>query len=94
MSSLSEMRKCIDKIDNEIMAMLAERFKITVQIGIYKAKNSLAAKDKGREAEQYLRISELAERYGIEAEFANAYLKTVIDATVKNHEKIAADYRG
>ena len=60
MASLSEMRISIDKIDNEIMAMLAERFKITEQVGIYKAKNSLAAKDEAREAEQYLRMSELA----------------------------------
>lgn len=93
MASLAEMRKSIDNIDNAVIAMLAERFKITERVGVYKAENSLPAKDVAREAEQYLRMSDLAERYGIAADIANNYLQTVIEAVVKNHEKIAADYR-
>jgi len=93
MGSLVEMRKSIDNIDNAIMAMLAERFKITDRVGVYKAENALPAKDAAREAEQYLRMADLAERYGIAADIANNYLQTVIEAVVKNHKKIATDYR-
>lgn len=93
MASLAEMRKSIDNIDNAVIAMLAERFKITDRVGVYKAEHALPAKDVAREAEQYLRMSDLAERYGIAADIANGYLETVIEAVVKNHEKIASDYR-
>lgn len=67
--------------------MLAERFKITDRVGVYKAENALSAKDTAREAEQYLRMADLAERYGMAADIANNYLQTVIEAVVKNRKK-------
>ena len=93
MALLSEMRKSIDNIDNAIIAMLAERFKITDQVGLYKAESGLAAKDEARETEQYQRMAELAERYGVEPDVARIYLNTVIDVVVRNHQHIAADYK-
>jgi chorismate mutase len=35
--SLEDMRKSIDNIDNAIVAMFAERFKIMTKVGHYKA---------------------------------------------------------
>lgn len=92
MTSLADMRKSIDNIDNAIVAMLAERFKVTEQVGHYKAENNLPAKDESREAEQYQRMHELAERYGIEADITGAYLDTVIAAVVQKHKEIAAEH--
>lgn len=93
METLDEMRKSIDNIDNAIVAMLAERFKITDRVGVYKARNNLPAKDEAREAAQFKRIAELAGHYGLDARFAQAHLATVIAQVVSNHERIAENLR-
>jgi len=87
--SLEEMRKSIDNIDNAIVAMLAERFKMTNRVGYYKAECKLPSKDLEREAEQQERIIEIAEQYGLDPEFAKSYLEAVIERVINNHEKIA-----
>lgn len=89
MDSLEDFRKSIDNIDNAIVAMFAERFKITDKVGVYKAENKLPAQDKAREAAQFERIAELATSYGLDAEFAKSYLATVVTKVVENHRIIA-----
>jgi chorismate mutase len=87
--NLNDYRKSIDNIDNAIVAMFAERFKVTNKVGVFKAMNGLPAKDEVREESQFNRISELAETYGLDPEFAKDFLKTVIDKVVANHIEIA-----
>ena len=62
METLNDMRKSIDNIDNAIVAMFAERFKVTNRVVHYKAKNGLLAKDAGRESEQYIHITRFLNR--------------------------------
>ena len=88
MESLEEMRKSIDNIDNAIVAMFAERFKVTNRVGYYKAERQLPSKDPEREAKQYERIVEIAEQYGLDPEFAKSYLEAVIERVINNHENI------
>ena len=90
MESLKEMRKSIDNIDNAIIAMFAERFKVTNKVGYYKAERQLPSKDHEREAKQHDRIIEIAEQYGLDPEFAKSYLEAVIERVINNHEKISA----
>jgi len=90
METLEDMRKSIDNIDNAIVAMLAERFKVTGRVGLYKAQNGLNAKDPARESAQFARMSELAEQYGLDPDFAESYLTSVIKSVISNHEYIAA----
>ena len=90
MESLEDMRKSIDNIDNAIVAMFAERFKVTDRVGEFKARNGLAAKDEAREAVQFARISELAEQYGLDGSFARSQLESVLTRVVERHKEIAA----
>ena len=90
MESLDDMRKSIDNIDNAIVAMFAERFKVTDRVGVYKARHALPPKDAERESTQFARITALAEAYGLEAEFAEAYLAAMIKRVVERHKAIAA----
>lgn len=90
--NLEELRKSIDNIDNAIIAMFAERFKVTTKVGHYKSVNRLPAKDIQREAMQFNRIAELANNYGLDPEFAKELLVKVIDHVVQNHEAIAKEY--
>ena len=89
METLDELRAKIDDIDDAIIAKLAERFKITNQVGEYKAANDLPAKDTNREAKQYQRITELALQHDLDPEFAKAFLAVVIERVIQNHKGIA-----
>jgi len=89
LESLEDLRKSIDNIDNAIVAMLAERFKVTNRVGYFKASNKLPAKDPNREASQHVRIQELSEQYGLDPELASAILDQVIEKVVAIHEQIA-----
>ncbi len=89
MESLDDMRKSIDNIDNAIVAMLAERFKVTNRVGYFKANNNLPVKDPEREAIQHSRIKELSNQYGLDPELASSILGQVIDEVVLKHQEIA-----
>lgn len=89
MDSLEDLRKSIDNIDNAIVAMLAERFKVTTRVGHYKASNEMPAKDAAREASQHKRMHELSEQYGLDPDLASSILDTVIAKVVESHEQIA-----
>ncbi|MEM7077009.1 MAG: chorismate mutase [Pseudomonadota bacterium] len=86
METLEDMRKSIDNIDNAIIAMFAERFKVTDRVGAYKAHNGLAPKDVAREAVQFARISALAQQYGLDEAFARSQLQLVIERVVERHK--------
>jgi chorismate mutase len=87
--SLEDLRKSIDNIDNAIVAILAERFKVTNRVGIFKASHNIPAKDLDREALQHARIQELAQQYGLDRDLASSILDQVIARVVANHEEIA-----
>ena len=91
METLEDLRKSIDNIDNAIVALFAERFKVTNRVGYYKAKKGLPAKDFNREAIQYQRMKELANQYGLDPEFAESYLSAVIERVVRNHQQISGN---
>ncbi|MEE8057075.1 MAG: chorismate mutase [Pseudomonadales bacterium] len=93
METLEDMRKSIDNIDNAIVAMFAERFKLTNRVGYYKAKKGLPAKDLNRESEQYERVVSLANQYSLDPEFAKSYLAAVIKHVIKNHKNIANQFK-
>ena len=89
MESLEDLRKSIDNIDNAILAMLAERFKVTNRVGHYKASHNLPARDMDREALQHARIQEMSRQYGLDPQLASSILDQVIAKVVANHEQIA-----
>ncbi len=89
METLDDLRKSIDNIDNAIVAMFAERFKVTDRVGQYKASNGLAARDQAREAAQFARIAQLAHEYGLDQTFAQSYLKSMLERVVERHIAIA-----
>lgn len=91
--TLEPLRQSIDNIDGAIFAMLAERFKITDRVGYYKAQQGLNSKDASREALQLQRVAALAQQHGLDTDFCQSYLQSVIDQVVKNHGEIAARLR-
>ena len=87
-NNLEELRASIDRIDNALCALLAERFAVTYKVGLYKAQTGAPAIDVEREERQFKKISALAEQYGLDPQFAIKFLRLTIDEVVKNHERL------
>ncbi|SFM24338.1 chorismate mutase [Paenibacillus sp. 1_12] len=87
-SRLDELRKNIDEIDHEMIALLAKRFKYTEEVGLYKAKNNLNAQDTTRESQQFQKITQLSERHGLTPEYASEIYRRIIDIVISRHQEL------
>ncbi len=86
---LARLRASIDNMDDVVIRVLAERFKITQQVGELKARKGLPASDPKREVEQIARLRRIADDAGLDPEFAEQLLGFIVREVVRNHEVIA-----
>lgn len=84
---LQQYRRSIDNIDAALVAMLAERFKITQAVGRLKAEIALPPADPGREAAQVERLRRLASDAGLDPDFTEKFLRFIIDEVIRHHEQ-------
>ncbi len=85
---LERLRLSIDNMDTALICLLAERFKITQQVGELKAREGLPPADPQREARQIARLRRLAEESGLDPELAEKFLTFIIAEVVRHHEAI------
>ena len=85
MANLTELRASIDEIDQQLIALLAQRFQYTEEIGVYKEKNGLNAQDPSREAQQFQKIAQYAEQYGLKPEYAEKIFRHLMDLVIARH---------
>ena len=78
----------IDNMDAALVHLLAERFKITQQVGQLKAAHGLPPADPAREAQQIARLRALAEDAKLDPEFAEKFLTFVVAEVVRHHETV------
>ncbi|TCD53900.1 chorismate mutase [Alloscardovia theropitheci] len=88
---IEEQREIIDSIDDDIVRLLARRFKATKRVGQLKAKAGFAALDSARENRQRDRLRVIAAESGLEQEIAEGYLEFVVGQSKKRHKKIAEE---
>lgn len=88
---LTQYRQSIDNIDAALVFLLAERFKITKQVGAYKAQAGLPPADPEREAEQLARLRELAESANLDPDFSAKFQRFIFDEVIHHHERIAEE---
>ena len=86
---LADFRRSIDKVDAELVRLLAERFRITLEIGFYKAANALPPADPVRQHEQIDRLREMARAEGLDPDFCERFMHMVMDEVIANHRNIA-----
>lgn len=91
MTALEGLRSAIDKTDQQIVALLAQRFIFTEAIGEYKAANQLHSQDPGREAQQFKKIVELSKQYGLRPEYAVDIYRKIMDIAISRHQEILAE---
>ena len=87
---LMRLRDSIDNMDAALVHLLAERFKITQQVGVLKAAHGLPPADAAREAQQIARLRSLAEQAKLDPEFAEKFLTFVVAEVVRHHEALAS----
>ncbi|MEL6285038.1 MAG: chorismate mutase, partial [Pseudomonadota bacterium] len=57
-------------------------------VGRLKAEHGLPPADKAREARQIERLRELADRSGLDPEFAEKFLTFIVAEVIRHHEQI------
>lgn len=88
-SPLARYRASIDNIDAALIHLLAERFKITQEVGRYKAAAGMPAADPAREERQVARLRALAEEAGLDPVFSEKFLRFIVAEVIHHHERIA-----
>ena len=86
---LLRLRMSIDNMDAALVHLLAERFKVTQQVGELKAAHGMPPADPVREAEQIARLRALAEDARLDPEFAEKFLSFVVAEVVRHHESLS-----
>ena len=86
---LERFRSSIDNIDAALVHLLAERFKVTQDVGRYKAAAGLPAADPAREDRQVARLRALAESAGLDPVFSEKFLRFIVAEVIHHHQRIA-----
>jgi chorismate mutase len=85
---LAKMRASIDNIDAALIHILAERFKLTKMVGVYKATHDLPPADPGREKVQVARLRKLAEEADLGPDFAEKFFAFIVKEVIRHHEAL------
>ncbi len=88
-AELLALRASIDNMDDVMIRVLAERFKITRRVGELKAEHGLPAADPQREERQIERLRAIAVDAGLDSGFAEQVLIFIVREVVRNLEVIA-----
>lgn len=88
-AELERLRASIDNMDAALIHLLAERFKITQEVGRLKAEHGLPPADPAREQRQIERLRRLASQSHLDPEFAEKFLGFIVAEVVRHHEAIA-----
>jgi chorismate mutase len=83
------LRQSIDNVDAALVHMLAERFKITQEVGRLKAEHGLPPADPEREKQQISKLKELAVESHLDPVFGEKFLNFIIAEVIHQHEQIA-----
>ena len=86
---LQALRSSIDDVDAELVRLLAERFRITRDVGVLKAAHGLPPTDLVRKHEQVDALRRLADEAGLDPDFCEKFMHFVMDEVIRNHVRIA-----
>ena len=85
---LLALREQIDSIDEDMLDLLARRFKVTARVGELKAEAGLDSVDSVREQEKLERLRSLAQDKSLNSELILDLFQTLFDEVVKNHRNL------
>lgn len=89
---LLAVREQIDRVDQGLVLLLANRFALTQRVGLLKAEHNLSSFDPERENRKLETIRNLCEEHGVDPTLVADILARVMREVVKNHETIKAGF--
>lgn len=92
-AELLSYRRTIDNLDAALIHILAERFRCTHKVGVLKAEYNLPETDPGREALQFTRFRDIGQSAGLDANFVEGFMRTIIAEVVRRHGEVKASHR-
>ena len=87
-AELLAARENIDRIDRELISLLAERFALTHEVGLLKADKKLKALDSSRESEKLAELTALCEEHDLEPALVSELFSRIMEEVVKNHQRL------
>ena len=87
---LLRLRSSIDNLDAALIHLLAERFKCTQAVGMFKAQHNLPPADPAREQAQIARLRRLAQDARLDPDFAEKFFNFVVKEVIRHHDAIRA----
>ena len=87
-TTLEKYREEIDDIDNQLFELLSKRFDVSKQIANYKKENEIPILQIDRWKEVYAKRLVRAKELGIDAEFAESFLKSLHEASIRRQEEV------
>lgn len=87
---IADLRRSIDNLDNALVAILAERFRLTEKIGRTKAAVGFEAMDPDRERTQLARLRELATGYGLDVDVVHDVMTRLFEHVKGRHRVLRA----
>jgi chorismate mutase len=86
MKNISELRKEINKIDKDIIALIAKRYRVVKKIGEQKKKNNLNIEDRGREKWLHDYYESLSIRFKLDPKIVQKIFAIIIKQAKKNQK--------
>lgn len=89
-AELLELREQIDRLDEALVLLLANRFALTRRVGRLKAGAGLESFDPGREQCKLDAIEKLCREHQLDPALMSSILRDIMCEVVRNHEQIRA----
>ena len=86
LEELSNLRSQIDRVDCEIVRLLADRYFLALKILSVKRKLNLPVSDTKRESEVLENVVRLAEEFKVNPKYIQCIYRAIIECTVKVEE--------
>ena len=82
---LLSLRSQIDKLDEELLKLLASRFQVTAQVGRLKGSKGLNSLDEAREKQKLIELQRLASEMNLNPDFVLNLFQLIFAEVVENH---------
>jgi len=93
-AELLAIRTQIDRLDEQLITLLGQRFALTNKVGEIKRDHHLPPADKSREQAQFMRLTKLATEHGVDVELAHDIFRRIIATVITRHERLRASGQG
>ncbi len=89
--NLSQLRRQIDELDNNLLELLAQRMRVSEEIGQYKKEHNMPILQSQRYDEILKNRISMAEKMGMDGEFMKTVLVAIHEESVRHQQKIMED---